>query len=204
MATANDSSPKTARSRWTEYAILTVVAVLVATGVRTWVLQTFFIPSESMEQTLLIDDRVIVNKIGHRFGGPERGEIVVFVPPAGWHAGPGQDYIKRVIGVAGDHVICCDDNNRVTVNGAALDEDYLFPGDAPSVEPFDVTVAPASIFVLGDHRSASGDSRVHLDTDNGAVGVDRVLGRAFVTFWPLSRARTLRVPDTFAGVPDLR
>ncbi len=164
--------------------------------------QTFYIPSGSMEQTLLVDDQVIVNKSVYRFRDPARGEIVVFRPPAEWAAGAGEDYIKRIIGVAGDRVACCDDRRRVTVNGTALDEDYLFPGDAPSTTPFDVTVPAGRLFVMGDHRSGSADSRAHLNAANGTVPVDAVVGRAFVTSWPLSRWRSLGVPATFAAVPD--
>ncbi|WSG37921.1 signal peptidase I [Dactylosporangium sp. NBC_01737] len=181
--------------------VLAVVAV-IAIVVRTYVVQTFYIPSGSMEQTLLINDQVVVNKGVYRFRDPDRGEIVVFRPPVAWSAAPDEDYIKRVIGVGGDHVMCCDDRHRVTVNGAALDEDYLFPGDVPSVSPFDVTVPGGCLFVMGDHRSASADSRAHLNAGNGTVPVDRVVGRAFVTSWPLSRWRSLSVPATFAAVPD--
>jgi signal peptidase I len=190
------------RSRWTEYVVLVVVAVLVAVGVRTFLVQTFYIPSESMERTLLVDDHVLVNKVVYAFREPRRGEIVVFEPPGRWAAGPAkEDYIKRVIGVPGDHVVCCDGQGRITVNGVALDENYLFPGDRPSEASFDVTVGPGRVFVLGDHRSDSGDSRAHLDFESGTVPVTRVVGRAFVTFWPLARIRSLSVPVTFAHLP---
>src|SRR4051812_9917556 len=162
-----------------------VLAAVVAIVVRTYLVQTFYIPTGSMEQTLIIDDKVIVNKALYRIRDPARGEIVVFRPPVEWSAGSDEDYIKRIIGVAGDRVVCCDDRHRITVNGAALDEDYLFPGDVPSTSPFDVTVAAGRLFVLGDHRSGSADSRAHLSAANGTVPVDRVVGRAFATCWPL-------------------
>ncbi|MGI5184248.1 signal peptidase I [Dactylosporangium sp. CA-152071] len=193
---------KSRRSRWTANIVMLVVAALVAIVVRTYLVQTFFIPSGSMEQTLIIDDKVLVNKVLYRFRDPERGEIIVFRPPPAWSAGPDEDYIKRVIGVAGDRVKCCDDKHRVTINGTALDEDYLYPGDEPSMTPFDVTVPAGRLFVLGDHRSASADSRAHLGASSGTISVDRVVGRAFVTCWPLPRWRSLSVPSTFAGVPD--
>ena len=180
--------------------VLFAVVAVVALVVRTYVVQTFYIPSGSMEQTLLIDDQVIVNKAVYRFRDPERGEIVVFRPPAAWSAGE-EDFIKRVIGVGGDRVQCCDDRHRVTVNGTALDEDYLYPGDVPSVSPFDVTVPAGRLFVMGDHRSASADSRAHLNATAGTVPVDRVVGRAFVMSCPCpaggrsaSRRRSPRFP----------
>jgi signal peptidase I len=203
VSTRNDV-PKTGRARLIEFLVLVVVAVVVAGTVRAFLVQTFYIPSPSMERTLLLDDKVLVNKTAYWFQPPERGEIVVFAPPAAWSAVPGENYIKRIIGVAGDRVVCCDKDERITVNGQALDEDYLSPGDAPSDEPFTVTVGAGSIFVLGDHRSASGDSRAHLGAAGGTIPEDRLVGRAFVTFWPLTRARTLSVPATFADVPAPR
>jgi signal peptidase I len=190
------------RSRWTANLLTLAVAAVVAIVVRTYLVQTFYIPSGSMEQTLLVNDQVIVNKGVYLYRDPHRGEIVVFRPPAAWSAGADEDYIKRVIGVGGDHVICCDDQHRITINGTAIDEDYLFPGDEPSTTPFDVTVAAGCLFVMGDHRSGSADSRAHLGAANGTVPVDRVVGRAFVTWWPLSRWHSLSVPPTFDGVPD--
>ncbi|MEU8665185.1 signal peptidase I [Actinoplanes philippinensis] len=203
MSTSTDVA-KARRARWVEYLVLIVVAVVVAGVVRTFLVQTFYIPSASMEQTLDLDDKVLVNKTAYWFEPPGRGEVVVFAPPVEWSAAPGQNYIKRIIGVAGDHVICCDRNQKITVNGQPLDEDYLYPGDAPSDKTFDVTVGAGRVFVLGDHRSASGDSREHLDAANGTVPEDRLVGRAFVLFWPPSRARTLAVPATFADVPGPR
>ncbi|OJF14462.1 signal peptidase I [Couchioplanes caeruleus subsp. caeruleus] len=196
-----DRKQRSAWSRLRELLILAVVGVLVAVGVRAYVLQTFYIPSGSMEQTLLIDDKVLVDKISYRMGSPERGEIVVFRPPSGWTVGANQEFIKRVVGVAGDRVVCCDGTNRITVNGRALDEDYLFRGDGPSDRTFDVTVPAGSVFLLGDHRSASADSRAHLDVNGGTVPVDNIVGRAFATYWPPSSARMLSVPETFADVP---
>jgi len=196
-------SRKAKRSFWVELPILVLVAVVVAVVVRTFLVQTFYIPSESMERTLLINDRVLVNKVVYDLRDPKRGEIVVFEPPANWAAGPGKDdYIKRVIGVAGDHVICCDSDGRLSVNGKALDEPYIFDGNKPSDQPFDVTVPKGRIFVMGDHRAASADSRVHLDFDSGTIPLGRVVGRAFVIFWPANRAGTLSPPATFDDVPS--
>ncbi len=197
-----ETKKRSQRSFWIELPVLALVAILVAVGVRTFLVQTFFIPSGSMESTLLVDDRVLVNKVVYSFRDPERGEVVVFVPPPAWNVGPGkEDYIKRVIGVGGDRVVCCDAKQRITVNGQALVEEYLFPGDVPSSQPFDVTVPAGRLFLLGDHRSASADSRFHLEADQGTVPVDLVVGRAFVIFWPLDRMGGLSVPVAFAQVP---
>ncbi len=196
-------SRKSSRSFWVELPILVVVAVLVAVVVRTFLVQTFYIPSESMERTLLINDRVLVNKVVYELRDPERGEVVVFEPPANWAAGPGKDdYIKRVIGIGGDRIVCCDADSRITVNGKALDEPYIFPGNKPADRPFDVTVPKGRIFVMGDHRAASADSRAHQDFDSGTIPLGRVVGRAFVIFWPLNRAGSLSAPSTFAAVPE--
>jgi signal peptidase I len=196
-------SEKSKRSFWVELPILVLVAVLVAVVVRTFLIQTFFIPSESMERTLLIDDRVLVNKVVYDLRDPVRGEIVVFKPPENWRAGPNKDdYIKRVIGVGGDHIVCCDSQKRLTVNGHPLDEDYLFPGEKASATEFDVQVPEGRLFVMGDHRGASADSRVHQEFSDGTIALSDVVGRAFVIFWPLNRAGSLSPPQTFAGVPD--
>jgi signal peptidase I len=114
-----------------------------------------------------------------------------------------RDFVKRVIGVPGDRVRCCDAQGRVTVNGAALDEtSYLYPGNAASEVSFDVVVPPGKLWVMGDHRAASSDSRAHLgDPGGGFVPEDRVIGRAFAVVWPLSNRQILSVPDTFAAVP---
>jgi signal peptidase I len=190
------------RPLWVELPILVVVAVVVAIVVRTFVVQTFYIPSGSMERTLLKNDKVLVNKVLYRMRDPRRGEVVVFQPPPSWHVQKGQDdYIKRIVGIGGDHVVCCDAQDRITVNDTPLDEDYLFPGDLPSRQRFDVTVPAGRVFVLGDHRSDSGDSRFHLLSDSGTVPIDRVVGEAFVLFWPFDRARTFSPPDTFAHIP---
>jgi signal peptidase I len=189
------------RSFWRELPVLVIVAVLVAVLVRTFVVQTFWIPSGSMEQTLLVNDRVLVNKLLYDVRDPHRGEIVVFVAPDSWRTDPNEtDFIKRVIGVGGDHVMCCDSRGRVSVNGHALVEPYVYPGNSYGT-PFDVHVPAGRLFVMGDHREISGDSTKHLDDHSGTVPVSSVVGRAFVIFWPLNRVGLLRVPDTFDGVP---
>jgi signal peptidase I len=205
-----------------ETAIVVGLSLVIATLVRIFLVQAFLIPSQSMEDTLLVGDRVLVSKLTTRFGEIQRGDVVVFADPDGWLA-PIPDeispsfgtrvrdalqfvgvlpddseghLIKRVIGVGGDTVACCDDDGRITVNGVAIDEStYLRPGDEPSAAPFEVEVPTGELFVMGDHRSNSGDSRV-----NGTVPEARVTGRAFAVVWPISNWTGLDRPDTFDTV----
>ncbi len=118
--------------------------------------------------------------------------------------GQGNHLIKRVIGVAGDHVVCCDDQGRITVNDQPLDEDYVFPDDQPSVQPFDITVPSERLWLMGDHRSVSGDSRVHDDGTGatGSVPTDRVVGQAMALVWPLNRLDWFQNPQTLTDVPS--
>jgi signal peptidase I len=197
---------------WRELPILLAVAVVVAVVVRAFILQTFYIPSESMQNTLEINDRVLVNKLVYDFRSPHRGEIVVFQAPPSWRNNPAEkDFIKRVIGVGGDHVVCCDPQHRILVNGHPLDEPYIFRdndgvADPASDEDFDITVPQGRLWVMGDHRLASGDSRQQYkqtkQVQASTISEDAVVGRAFVVFWPLGRAKWLTVPKTFDGVPD--
>jgi signal peptidase I len=199
--TSSSDTGQTQRSFWRELPVLVIVAVLVAVLVRTFVVQTFWIPSGSMEQTLLVNDRVLVNKLVYDIRDPRRGEVVVFVAPNSWRTDPNEaDFIKRVIGVGGDHVICCDARGRITINGVSLVEPYVYPGNSAGT-PFDVRVPSGRLFVMGDHREISGDSTKHLEDHNGTIPVNGVVGRAFVIFWPLARVGVLSVPDTFSRVP---
>ncbi|MFJ8594770.1 signal peptidase I [Streptomyces sp. NPDC093598] len=169
--------------------------------VSTFVLRPFQIPSGSMEQGLRIGDRVLVNRLAYRFGAaPQRGDIVVFDGTGYFgHA----DYIKRVVGVGGDHVVCCDREGRIQVNGRPVDESrFLFPGDTPSTVPFDLVVPGGTLFVLGDHRSDSSDSRDHLGSPGGGmIPVGEVIGRADWIIWPFAHATRLHRPDAYARVP---
>lgn len=206
----DEQTGKARSSFWRELPILLGVAILVAVLVRGFVLQTFYIPSPSMEHTLDINDRVLVNKLVYDFRSPERGEIIVFEAPRQWRSNPaGEDFIKRVIGVGGDRVRCCD-QGRLILNGQPLDEPYIFSEggvrDPAADQEFDITVPPDRLWVMGDHRSASGDSLEHWESSNkditlATVPENAVVGRAFTIFWPISRASWLSVPGTFKSVP---
>ncbi|HEY1000084.1 MAG TPA: signal peptidase I [Streptosporangiaceae bacterium] len=211
------------RSFWREFPILVVVALLLAVIIKTYAIQAFFIPSGSMENTLEINDRVLVNKLVYDVRSIHRGDIVVFNGDGSWDPGtaprdtnfvvkfaqgfasmfgfghPGDILIKRVIGLPGDKVACCDAQGRVTVNGVPLTEQtYLYPGDAPSEIRFNVVVPAGRLWVMGDHRLISDDSRDHLgQPGGGTVPENVVIGRAFVIIWPISRWRFLPVPATF-------
>ncbi|SCL51662.1 signal peptidase I [Micromonospora citrea] len=203
----DEQTDKPRSSFWKELPILLGVAILVAVLVRAFVLQTFFIPSPSMENTLQIDDRVLVNKLVYDFRSPHRGEVIVFKAPLEWSSNPdGEDFIKRVIGVGGDHVVCCDPQERLVINGKPLDEPYIFPGDK-TAEEFDITVPKGRLWVMGDHREASGDSLEHWqqsgqDINAATIPEDEVVGRAFTVFWPVNRATWLSVPKEFEGIPE--
>jgi signal peptidase I len=199
-------------SFWRELPILLGVAIVVALLVRAFLLQTFYIPSGSMEHTLNINDRVFVNKVMYDFRDPHRGEIVVFNAPLSWRSNPSEkDFIKRVIGVGGDHVVCCDARKRLTINGAPLDEPYLNrdggSGRAASPNEFDIVVPQGRLWVMGDNRYDSGDSERRYTDTNGdlvasTVSVDSVVGRAFLLFWPFSRGDWLTVPKGFDSIPN--
>jgi signal peptidase I len=166
-----------------------------------FVMQPFEIPSSSMERGLRIGDRVLVNKLAYRFGAePRRGDVVVF-DGTGYFGNA--DYVKRVVGVGGDHVVCCDKEGRLEVNGRSVDEStFLYPGDSPSDVSFDVVVPTGSLFLLGDHRSDSSDSRDHLGSPGGGmVPVGDVIGRADWIAWPAGHWTRLQRAAAYARVP---
>jgi len=214
---------------WQEIPLLLIVAFVLATVIKTFVVQAFYIPSGSMEQTLLVSDRVLVNKFVYDTREPRRGEVVVFRGTDSWAPETGitqntgtlatagrmlggligaappdeKDFVKRVIGVGGDVVQCCDANGRVEVNGVPLVEPYVFEDNPIKERSFGpVTVPEGRLFMMGDHRAASADSRVYLsDQWRGTIPVDAVIGQAYATAWPASRWGLLPTPDTFGNVP---
>jgi len=212
------------RPFWRELAVIVVAALVLTILLKAFVVQVFSIPSGSMENTLMPGDRVLVNKLVYRFRSIERGDVVVFSGAGSWDpasppgpgnplvrlwddatnlvgiSAPGTDYIKRVIGVPGDHVACCDAAGRVTVNGVPLDEaTYVHPGEVPSTDRFKITVPPGRLWVMGDNRSDSDDSRYRTDDPGGGtIPESAVVGRAFVIIWPASRWGTLPIPSTFS------
>jgi signal peptidase I len=230
-----DADRRTGAPLWQEFPILVVVALVLALLLKTFLVQAFYIPSASMENTLQGGNpncsecgtspghpfaRVLVNKLAYDFSSPRRGDIVVFKGPPRWpieaqfttpsnpiarvlHDVGGvvglapsssNDFVKRVIGVGGDTIRCRDD--VLSVNGHVLNEPFLYPGSHPcSSDGFEgktVTVPKGDLFVMGDHRNDSEDSRV-----NGPVPVSDVIGRAFVVIWPASQWKTLPIPATF-------
>jgi signal peptidase I len=203
--------------------VLIVVALVLAVLIKTFAIQAFYIPSASMENTLEIGDRVLINKIVYHLRPIHRGDIVVFDGTGSWdfnNPPPGSNifgkvvddlegvvgishdssiYIKRVVGLPGDHVVCCNSKGQVSVNGVPLSESsYLYPGNAPSTQSFNITVPAGRVWVMGDHRAVSYDSRGHMgDPGGGTIPETGVLGRAFVVIWPPSQWGFLNIPATF-------
>ncbi len=241
---AGSRSPRSAksarrqRSFWRELPLLFIIALAIALLIKTFVVQAFFIPSGSMENTLEIGDKILVNKLVYHFRSIQPGDIIVFNGAGSWTeaprphpssdpivraydvtlkplfesvaglfgTAPGQtDFIKRVIGVPGDRVVCCNAQGLVTVNGVPLHEQsYLYPGESPGDAPagysgrFAVTVPPGRLWVMGDNRAVSDDSRLRQnDPGHGTIPESAVVGRAFMIVWPPSRWRILPIPSTF-------
>jgi signal peptidase I len=207
-----------------ELPILVILALLVSLLIKSFLVQFFYIPSGSMENTLQIKDRVAVNRIPFIGNDISRGDVIVFRDPAGWLPeassidgnrvtnairdglvlvgivpNPAKQYlVKRVIGVAGDKVVAKD--QVLTINGRPTNEPYIFAGNTPSDTDFNITVPEGKVWVMGDHRGASGDSRVHQDdVNNGMVPVEKITGRVVATIWPLSQIGFISSQDPLSS-----
>jgi signal peptidase I len=224
-----------------ETVLLLGFAILLALVVKTFFIQSFYIPSESMEPGLVVDDRILVQKPSYWNGEPQRGDVIVFDDPGGWLNGlqnpqpqsllarglakiglypTGGHLVKRVIGVEGDVIVCCDEEGRLSVNGQPIDESaYLSeqppkkkPCNGPMIRNCEWTAGPVpkdSLFVMGDNRANSADSSVHIcrkrvdcDPQEGYVSIDLVVGKVFALAWPPGRAEFIGRADAFEDVPD--
>ncbi|MBP1231782.1 signal peptidase I [Arthrobacter sp. PvP102] len=209
--------------------VLTVVAIAVVLSflIKTFLFRAFYIPSESMVNTLDVNDRIFVNLLVPEPFALERGDVVVFKDTKGWLVpspektdGPytwvqdgltfvgllpdnsEQHLVKRVIGLPGDHVVCCDAGGKLTINGTAVDETYVNPAEVPDIRNFDVVVPDGKIWVMGDNRNHSADSRAHQDSNGGFIDMPDIEGKAAVIAWPLNRLTGLgNYPDVFRNVP---
>ena len=194
-----------------ELILIVGIALVLSVLVRTFVAQAFYVPSESMQNTLQVQDRILVSKLSTEFGGVQRGEVVVFTDPGNWLPTPeqptgvsgairnalmwvgllpsdtGEDLVKSVIGVGGDHIVCCNAKGQIVLNDVPLVEPYVKPGSTTDQVRFDVTVPANRVFVMGDNRGDSSDSRFHLDVNQGTVPDGNVVGRVVAVIWPASR-----------------
>jgi signal peptidase I len=206
-----------------ELVIVLSIALIISSLVRAFLFQAFYVPSASMEDTLQLQDRIIASKIGKLYSPIERGDVIVFRDPGGWlpdlegstnplvrglifvgllPSDDGKDLVKRVVAVGGDKVICCDESGRISVNGVALEEDYLKAGVTTDQVEFEIEVPKDRFFVLGDNRPNSRDSRYHLETAYGTIPESHIVGKVNLRIWPFDRIARLTPPDTFNDVPD--
>ncbi len=211
-----------------ELPIIVVSALIVSIVVKTFLLHFFYIPTGSMENTLQIGDRIAVNKFGALFSEVKRGEVVVFGDPDNWLGqvqqtddpkllaliksglitvgvlpDPAKQYlIKRVIGVGGDNVTCCDAEGKLQVNGVSINEPYIYSGDKPSETKFNVDVPEGFLWVMGDHRAASADSRYQPDSaSEGMVPLSKVVGRATFIVWPIKNIAIIEKGKDLKEIP---
>ena len=241
MTTEAGSSPAPQRSRGRgiltflrDVIVIVVVAVLVSVLIKSFVVRSFYIPSESMENTLLVNDKILVDELTPEFGGYHRGDVIVFKDPGGWLDGSStpaprginaaidwvlsavglsasdsdEHLVKRLIGLPGDHITCCNELGQLIINGAGIDEsDYLRlpPGSSlASKIDFDVVVPDGTVWVMGDNRNNSRDSRFHSNLPGGGfVPIDDIVGRVALRTWPLSTFGPLdNQTSAFRGVPE--
>ncbi|HNM97427.1 MAG TPA: signal peptidase I [Marmoricola sp.] len=219
-ATDKDTKKRRQLPLWQETILMLVVATALAVLIKAFFVQAFYIPSESMEPQFVRLDRILVQKVSYWNDTPDRGDIVVFKDPGGWLPPQPQStgvkraleliglyptgghLVKRVIGVGGDRVKCCDNSGRLSVNGQALTEPYLPKGTPPSSQEFDIKVPAGHIWVMGDNRGNSADSRAHMGLPGGGfIDTHQVVGKVFALVWPLSRAEWISNPSTFDRVP---
>jgi signal peptidase I len=219
---SGDSAARATGHFLKELVIIVVIALVASALLRAFVVQAFFVPSGSMLPTIQLNDRILVSRIGD----VQRGEVVVFEDPGGWIPAdeqappPGkvrkafefvgvlpasghEHLVKRVIGLPGDHVVCCD-KGELVINGQRVDEsDFLNVRHGPADnDQYDVVVPKDHIFVLGDNRDVSGDSSVHLPSQDAFVPMDLVTGRAFAVIWPFDHRKILHIPDAYDDVPE--
>ena len=209
-----------------EIALILVISIAISFVIKTFFFKAFYIPSESMVPTLEENDRIFVNLMVPRNFALQRGDVIVFKDTKGWLP-PSTDgnqnwfqqslefigllpdmsqqhLIKRLIGLPGDHVICCDAQQKITVNGVALNEPYVNPAEVPRPVSFDVTVPAGKVWVMGDNRNHSSDSRFHNASEpgNGFIDENDIEGQAVVIAWPLNRLGTLsNYPNSFSSIP---
>ena len=225
---AKEQTPKTIANAilsWLkETSFILITAITLSVLLRTFIFQAFFVPSESMVATLLKDDRIIASKLSYRFNEIHRGDIVVFADPGNWLPDPrpetgvkanvtklfswigilpansGSDLVKRVIGLPGDHVKCCT-NKHIVINGHVLKSEPYTRGSSDQVQ-FDIVVPKDRLFVMGDNRERSSDSRFHLDARSGTIPIANVVGQVVAIVWPLDRFGTMFSPQELSKVPN--
>lgn len=211
-----------------ELALIAVIALVLSFLAKTFLFRAFFIPSPSMKNTLDLDDRIFTNLLVPAHSNLARGDIVVFRDTKGWLPAPinrqekglahaiddtltfvglrpetsEQHLVKRIIGLPGDHVVCCDSGDKITINGAALAESYVNPAEVPAAKPFNVIVPEGKIWVMGDNRNHSADSRFHTNTDGGFIDIADVVGKAEAIIWPPNHITILNShPNVFTKIP---
>ncbi|MDO5728720.1 MAG: signal peptidase I [Actinomycetaceae bacterium] len=219
--------PRSLLVRLSEYALILIIALVISAGVRLFLVQAFWIPSGSMEETLAVGDNVLVSRLTPTVSAIDRGDVVVFHDELEWLNAPpeqvgvkkyvytalefvglrpargDQHLIKRVVGLGGDHVVCCDSSGLLQINGQSVNEPYVAPGSDNALQPFDVTVPEGKLWVMGDNRNHSADSRAHMREPSGPfVDEDAVVGRVLFVSWPIKHWSNPNDNDTFATVPD--